>query len=291
MRKGVDKFDLRDDEWMMVEDELLRTAKMFTRHLHLAEYERMKADMEERTKHSTPRPVVADAKPSVDGHFNRKAKEQMKTQKKALREINAAPAHDEDQVPRPKHTASITVTRPTGRPQRDLTTQRMKTNTKSASDSDDLDTPKYPAKHAATPNKLNPPRTETDSDSTPTEFVKPALPLNARARAKLRRPTPFDMWDDYTPNQPSPPSQTSPTTRKQGPSSAPKVRASTTIKPTVSIQPASTTVDLFSGLDYLKRDRLSKETSDRLAKRKAEREKETPSKSAKSIDDIPTFLF
>ncbi|KAF1956075.1 hypothetical protein CC80DRAFT_516353 [Byssothecium circinans] len=99
MDKGVDKFDLRDDEWMMVEDELLQTAKLFTRHLHLAEYDRMKADIDEKKlrNEKTPRPVVPGAKPSIVGQFKKKAEKQSKVQKAFF---DAEDESEEEESPR-----------------------------------------------------------------------------------------------------------------------------------------------------------------------------------------------
>jgi len=43
----MDGYD-QDDKWVMVEDEFLETAKLFTRHLHHAEYQRLKLLAKER---------------------------------------------------------------------------------------------------------------------------------------------------------------------------------------------------------------------------------------------------
>jgi hypothetical protein len=308
MRKGVDKFDLRDDEWMMVEDELLQTAKMFTRHLHLAEYERMKAEMEERTKQSAARPVVPDAKPSDEGRFKQKAREQKRTQKKALRDLFAATSDDEEEDDSTKiqHADPQTAIVTTNTPRKNPAIQRVNPHHKSASDSDDLDVPRRSTKPAVTADKVESSAADIDPKQTPSKFVKPALPLNARARAKLRRPTPFDMWDDFVPNRPSSPPKSgtsatphsSSTTKVQAPAMQPTLScASTSSSPSTSTLPSPRTKsparssDLFGDLDFPKRGGLSSETSYRLAKRKAEKEKDAPSKSNKSVDDIPTFLF
>ncbi|RDA96239.1 hypothetical protein CP533_1746 [Ophiocordyceps camponoti-saundersi (nom. inval.)] len=59
-----------DDRYRMVEDELLRTARLFTIHLHRAEYERQKAQAKAQhaaTIREMERPVVGD--PSVSAHL------------------------------------------------------------------------------------------------------------------------------------------------------------------------------------------------------------------------------
>ncbi len=65
MRTGVSKFDLWDDEWMMVEDEFLETAKLFTRHLHIAEYDRLKETIEAKKKEAEKEMKTATSKNSV----------------------------------------------------------------------------------------------------------------------------------------------------------------------------------------------------------------------------------
>jgi len=53
MRNGYDA----DDLWIMVEDEFLATAKLFTQHLHHAEYQRLKRQAEDLDAGNITRPV------------------------------------------------------------------------------------------------------------------------------------------------------------------------------------------------------------------------------------------
>ncbi|GAB7338679.1 hypothetical protein MBLNU457_5404t1 [Dothideomycetes sp. NU457] len=53
MREGY----AADDLWIMVEDEFLATAKLFTQHLHHAEYQRLKKQAEENRAGNIARPV------------------------------------------------------------------------------------------------------------------------------------------------------------------------------------------------------------------------------------------
>lgn len=53
MREGY----AADDSWIMVEDEFLATAKLFTQHLHHAEYQRLKKQAEEHRAGNIARPV------------------------------------------------------------------------------------------------------------------------------------------------------------------------------------------------------------------------------------------
>ncbi|KAF2638089.1 hypothetical protein P280DRAFT_471750 [Massarina eburnea CBS 473.64] len=252
MDKGVDKFDLRDDEFMMVEDELLQTAKLFTRHLHLAEYEKMKTEIEEKKSRNekTPRPVVVGVKPSIEGQFKKKAHEQAKAQNTFF---DAEDASEQEE-------SSMRQAAMTNR-----TIPSTKTRVNNGSDSDDLDAPqpptttKYTAPLKPPPKQLSRPA-ESTAELPSSSFVKPALPAlsnaNARARARARaarmnRPSSLiDEWDGFKPND------TSPARR----SSSPVKHAA--------------------------------EDSDRFAKRKAEKGKEARSKAQKmEADDIPTFMF
>ncbi|EUC50134.1 hypothetical protein COCMIDRAFT_82736 [Bipolaris oryzae ATCC 44560] len=95
MHDAISKFDLRDDEWMMVEDEFLETAKLFTRHLHIAEYEKLKEMIEEKKKGAdVPRPVVPNAKMSDIGTMKDRAKVQEQKQKRALQDVFASQEDD-----------------------------------------------------------------------------------------------------------------------------------------------------------------------------------------------------
>ena len=86
MREGFDN----DDIYVMVEDEFLATASMFTRHLHEAEYARRKKQA--RMKNATAvsgiaRPTDAKSEMSVERKMNTKAKIAWTKQKTALDQI------------------------------------------------------------------------------------------------------------------------------------------------------------------------------------------------------------
>ncbi|PVI08558.1 hypothetical protein DM02DRAFT_607946 [Periconia macrospinosa] len=225
MDSGVNKFDLRDDEWIMVEDEFLQTAKLFTRHLHLAEYERMKSTIDEK-KSNISRPVVLNATPSSKGKFALKAEEQTKAQQRALEDVDigllktarkpvkSAPAHD-------------------------------------SSDSDDLDAP----------------------------------------RKRVYKGT--DLYNDKPLNHSKPPHTNKPSNHARPPNTDKSPISINNNPPTTPVPTLgrSRARDLWSEVDdsVPKRTMLSKETSNRLAKRKADREAQ---KKAKKPDvEIPTFMF
>ncbi|KAJ8109044.1 hypothetical protein OPT61_g7747 [Boeremia exigua] len=280
MRKGASKFDLRDDEWMMVEDEFLETAKLFTRHLHIAEYDRLKEAIEAKKKEvEIARPVVAGAERSVEGAMRERAKAQDRKQK-AIRDVFASQgdSSEDDRASRRTKPKKAPLT--------------MKPRPASDTDSDDLDAPRPLKPRIATPTisehqPTPPPRPETLS------FVRPA-PRPAAAATKSRaRPsklTPFDMLDEYTPpknagsreNYYSRPASPNPSSR---PISLPPAR---TVKPRQSLG----SLDDWEATNN--DGGVSKEIADRIAKRKAARAREgegAQKKRATRLDDIPTFLF
>lgn len=312
MLTGVDKFDLCDDEWMMVEDELLQTAKLFTQHLHLAEYETLKKKMEELRKENAARPVVPNAKPSVEGHFKRKAQEQAEKQRKALRAVISTHESDSEGDEEPQR-AVPNRSAPSFPPPRPLSTARATATSRplqrsgdvrhgTASDSDDLDAPKRPpiAKLSDIPPKAPP---KAPAHTTPGKrsevFVKPAIPSKSpRKPARGQRRNLWDNWDELTatpkssiptPSPSHPPYKASSSTKTVGPttnqqSSSPP----TAFHTSVPLKRPGTTLD-DDDLNAPRRNQLAKDTADRIARRKADKDREE--KKKQKYDDIPTFLF
>ncbi|CAI6247371.1 unnamed protein product [Periconia digitata] len=254
MDRGVNRFDLRDDEWIMVEDEFLQTAKLFTRHLHLAEYERMKTTIGQK-RGNISRPTVQDARPSIEGEFKLRAEEQQKSHEKAIKNVD------------------MSLVKPTyGSFKKPISTKRNAKNiggslsvpaenNMDTSDSDDLDIPrKRPF------NKRIVPNSKSDPDT-----VKPSLPGPSFMDTRASNTTKFNLEK---------PNQTDAT--KQA-----AVRPE--IKEPVLTQTTRTS-ECRTGASISKRTG-SKEVSERLAKRKAEREKEAKKKAKADEVEIPTFMF
>ncbi|KAL5116553.1 hypothetical protein ACEQ8H_005549 [Pleosporales sp. CAS-2024a] len=262
MRKGVSRFDLRDDEWMMVEDEFLETAKLFTRHLHIAEYERLKQSIEakKRDQVQVTRPVME--KPPVQ-----------------------ATRHDTD-TDTDTDTDHLDSSHPSRQPPSRLLPAKPPPACASAAG------PKSSAlPHAPTHNYP-----ATTTTTLPPSFVKPAVPAPQQQK-RLARKSRFhiDLLDDYyvPPAHPAhqdmvhPPAPV-PTQRVYDDAihapvpSAP--RPWPVKRPVSPLDKAASEDDARSSGSG-----LSRATAERLAKRKAEREKERKKKSVK-LDDIPTFL-
>lgn len=313
MRKGVSKFDLRDDEWMMVEDEFLDTAKLFTKHLHIAEYDRLKETIEAKKRElALARPVVAGAERSAEGALRAKAKAQEIRQKQAIRDVFASQGDSsEDDISsdrrRLNQTASTTV-----QPQ-----PRLFSKVPSDTDSDDLDArrlPKAKPTAAASASKptapipkpttpiakptapSSPPRVPNPTTST---FARPALPpapKPSRPRPNASRMTPFDMLDEYTPPPPSSARTQASTPQaakpRAQPTPSPRTSQPTTRNPPQPLRSQDITDD-WSPVPGS--STTSKEALARMAKRKAERAKGTAEKGEKGgsaqLDDMPTFLF
>lgn len=305
MRKGVSKFDLRDDEWIMVEDEFLETAKLFTRHLHIAEYDRLKASIEEKKREAeVARPVVEGAKRSVDGKMKERARVQENRQKKAIRDVFASQndSSEDDRASYRKKPSQGPST--TSKP---LPTTRVFQET----DSDDLDAPRPPKPGACPPTtttaaaplpatRQRPAYLQTSEPATE-YFVKPTVPAtkaSARSRARPSRMTPLDMLDEYTTptfDTRAPPMASSlnkPCSQSTSSShTSPRTSQSTSIR---AVKPRRS-IDLLDDLGSIKdTGGISKDVADRIAKRKAERAKSNDGKEKRrniGADDIPTFLF
>ncbi|KAF1968642.1 hypothetical protein BU23DRAFT_540904 [Bimuria novae-zelandiae CBS 107.79] len=322
MLTGIDKFDLRDDEWMMVEDELLQTAKLFTQHLHLAEYETLKAKMEEHRKAATARPVVADAKLSVEGQFKLKAREQAQNQKKAVREAYSrrGDSSEDDEVPPPrvvstKFKSSLPSAKPASMARslgnaRPLPTSKT-VSSKTASDSDDLDAPKRPPIETSRPSvaTAKPPEGKAPAKE-PSSFKKPAMPSRVQTKpARGQRRNLWDDWDELTADSKATvPEPSHPKTSHRVPSPTKPASLFTTSRPASSSKPVHTPTASRTGnglpraaklstnieLDPADiatplRNPLAKETADWPVKRKADKERDDKKKP--KYDDIPTFLF
>ncbi|USP74275.1 uncharacterized protein yc1106_01549 [Curvularia clavata] len=317
MRKSVSKFDLRDDEWMMVEDEFLETAKLFTRHLHIAEYERLKEIIEEKKKGAVSRPVVANAKMSTVGTMKSKAESQEQQQKKAIRDVFAS-QDDEREKTRTMSSTHVTYNKST--PLSSITKRALADSPKPrpraapGSDSEDLDTLRRPIKPRleaiTTPSpKINNPAGGLNGVSSPTPitkissptFIKPAPPQAVtKARSRISRATPFEMLDDWVPKK-----SQYPASPEQPIKSPATPRTPATTKPSRSFDPFDNakhsvhvrSTSFSSGTKVQQKGSeaggRSEDLEARLAKRRADREKNDRDKKRKTLnaDDIPTFLF
>ncbi len=88
-----------DDAWVMVEDEFLETAKIFTRHLHHAEYQRMKdaARLQNASKaHSISRPVDSRTTLSAGATKRIEAAKMSAAQEQAVEAVLDQDSSDED---------------------------------------------------------------------------------------------------------------------------------------------------------------------------------------------------
>ena len=280
---------------MMVEDEFLETAKLFTRHLHIAEYDRLKESIDAKKQEAElARPVVAGAKRSVEGAMKERAKAKEAKQKQAIRDVFISQGgSDEDDITscRPRTSnAMVTAVKP-----------RAANYETQETDSDDLDARRTPKPNVTANNPTAgskpQPALPAETKSITSSFARPALPATAKtlkSRSRPSRMTPFDMLDEYAlpkpdtrepqavaphdkpRSQPKPPNHSSPQT------------AHGVVSDTEKCRPSLGDVD-----DWVSDSTVSKEVADRLSKRKAERAKEGGGngKTTTRLEDIPTFLF
>lgn len=305
MLKGVSKFDLRDDEWMMVEDEFLETAKLFTKHLHIAEYDRLKETIEAKKKEvALARSVVAGAERSAEGALREKAKAQEIRQKQAIRDVFASQGDSsEDDIS--SHRPGLNKPTPT------TVKPRLSSKVPSDTDSDDLDARHLPKAKSTAPAPVTNPDVQSSPPhisapaAPPPPFAKPPPPPSKtpRPRPNASRITPFDMLDAYTPPTPSG-RKTQATTaqdvqpRSQSTSSShssPRTSEAATPKPTQARRSSDITDDWGPTPGSSTR---SKEVADRIARRMADRAKgntdqanQKKKETSTQLDDIPTFLF
>lgn len=330
MLTSVDKFDLRDDEWMMVEDELLQTAKLFTQHLHLAEYETLKTKIEEQKNIVTPRPVVAGAKLSAEGQMKVKAKEQIFEQRKAMKKVLSAQDHSSDTEPPPssplppppppRFASSKLVSSVPPRTTKSWNSTRplpnfktVSTSNKDGSDSDDLDVPSKPTTTKSRPTGQNirhPPPLDQAAEKPSEVLKKPATPDHTRNKpSRGQRRNLWDDWDELTfDSKTSPPKPFFSTTpqRVRSPSKAPRTsstpRASSPGKPMHTPTPTRTGHGFPTSIKGSKNSPLDvevDETPSKLAsiigaQGRPERRKVDRKKEKtddSKFDDIPTFLF
>jgi hypothetical protein len=297
MRTAVSRFDLRDDEWMMVEDDLLETAKLFTHHLRVEDYKIIEQGIEAKkkgiaTSPAAVRPVVAGATLSAEGTLKEKARVQSEKQRRAFRDV-FTPQDEDDE-----HQASAR-TQVAGRP--------SVIPASSDTDSDDLDAPLRPSRSMdQRPTTLDP-RSSTPSTSIPIgpraaerpkpSFVKP-IPASRISAPRLKhssghRAMPFDLLDDYLPKA------------NRSAAAAAAEREEQTTPVTETLLSSRSNDKPPRGIDIKKRPRRSTQlleewdagkadegteainTQGRYTKEKSSGKR----KAADAADDIPTFLL
>jgi hypothetical protein len=298
MRMAVSRFDLRDDEWRMVEDDLLETAKLFTHHLRVEDYKMIEQGIEAKKKGiatgpAAVRPVVAGATLSAEVTLKEKARVQSEKQRRAFRDVFTS--RDEDD----EHTASAR-TQAAGRP--------SVIPASSDTDSDDLDAPLRPSRSMAQrPTTLNP-RSSTPPMSMPIgpqaaerpkpPFTKP-IPAPRSSAPRLKnssghRAMPFDMLDDYLPkaNRSATAAAAAEREEETTPTTETLVQSRSNDKPPrridVNKRPRRST-QLLEEWDAGKADEGTEviNTQGRHTKEKSSGKR----KAADAADDIPTFLL
>jgi hypothetical protein len=290
MRMALSRFDLRDDEWMMVENELLETANLFTHHLHMAEYKIIQQNIEQKKKRidtgpMAARSVVVGAGLSAEGALKERVRVQDERQRRAFRDV-FAPRDEDDEPQSPARTEVVEIP--------------SITPASSDTDSDDLDAPLRPSRSTAS----RPTAPGSISSTSPTSksfgpratnhisspFTKPTpAPQTIVPRLKNRslyRATPFDMLENYLPKG-SHSSTVAAATTETHPQPTPIEKPSRV--PSLGRKPRRS-VQLLEEWDFKKAhgsSEVANETQGRLTKEKGSGKR----KAANIGDDIPTFLL
>jgi hypothetical protein len=105
MKPGLDQ----DDIWIMVEDELQATASLFTRHLHAAEYKRLKhlAKTRNTTASDDLAPASISAAASNETKIKAKAIVQEARQKSILKDLAPSDSSDSEPWTQDTHLAAL----------------------------------------------------------------------------------------------------------------------------------------------------------------------------------------
>ncbi|OCL12727.1 hypothetical protein AOQ84DRAFT_360383 [Glonium stellatum] len=307
MKDGVDA----DDAWVMVEDEFLETANLFTQHLHHAEYQRLKQLVKTQSESVTrkiTRPVVSNAK--VDRETAKRMEAEAKSS--AQRELLQVIANSEEETPwmqdprlaglmnHPPVSSTLLASR-TG----------VKSNTRAAAGFAKAHPSPPPRisheKYMPTSSKLQlsglaglareierPDASDNDSED---------LNNSSHFRAPLKKPRNMDRpqvqsfesisTPQHKPHRDRSPSPTSTSKRITAPRIPSAKAPSSLLTPKPRSGPSRTSaMDLLDEFDFPSRKTSSSGCEDRAAKQKAESAKKEPEQKRKSVllEEIPTFL-
>ncbi|KAF2804847.1 uncharacterized protein BDZ99DRAFT_502294 [Mytilinidion resinicola] len=298
MKEGIGA----DDDWMMVEDEFLATATLFTKHLHQAEYARL------RKLHVETKPTAGGMPTLQNGKMPAETKNRLSAEAKATAQWNLIqksfgyeegehPSSPErsnlrglTKGPPPSAVLSANPRQPKPKPRRDSSPpqRRRETTTTSARQSNR-------SILAGAAKELNGISASDDSDdldapARPRQSAKPAM---SRAQKCFGGPNTSKSLPLSPPQRPPDPQPL--TSRKPLPSSA-------TSKPI-----SSSRLSTSDFLDDFKPRKSQKSTGSlvitqhpeppddlmsRIAKRRAERARKQADEKKKSVllEEIPTFL-
>ena len=305
MKEGVDG----DDAWVMVEDEFLGTANLFTQHLHRAEYQRLKelvGTQNELVTRNITRPVVSDAKVVGETAKRMEADAKSNSQRKVLQAITKGkedtPWMQDPRLAglmnRPPASSALLASR-TG----------AKANTRAAAG--------FAKAHPSPPPRISREKfTSTSSKSRPSglaglarEIEKPDtsddddddddLDGPSHFRVPLRKPEKMHhprersfesaMTSQYKPHRGRPPDPALTLEGITAPHNS-STKASSALSST-SRPGRSSAIDLLDDFDFPKR-KTPFGYEERLAKQKSEKANKERGQKRKSLllEEIPTFL-
>lgn len=307
MKEGVDA----DDAWVMVEDEFLETANLFTQHLHRAEYQRLKelvGTQNESVMKNIMRPVASNTKVVGETAKRMEADAKSSSRRKVLQAITKGEADTPwMQDPRlsglmncPPASSALLASR-TG----------AKANTRAAAG--------FAKAHPSPPRVLQEKFTSTSSKSRPSglaglarEIERPNTSdddgdddLNgpSRFRVPLRKPKKMHhlrersfestRTSQYGPRRDRPPDPALTPEGFNAPRNSSTRASSSSLSRSMAGRPSrSSAIDLLDNFDFPER-KTPFEYKERLAKQKPEKANKERGEKRKSLllEEIPTFLI
>jgi hypothetical protein len=301
MKEGVDA----DDSWVMVEDEFLETANLFTQHLHRAEYQRLKelvGTQNESVMRNIMRPVASNTKVVGETAKRMEADAKSSFQRKVLQVITKGEA-DTPWMQDPR--LSGLMNRPPASSALLASRTGAKANTRAAAG--------FAKAHPSPPRVSQEKFTSTSSKSRPSgltglaqEIERPNtsdddgddddLDSPSRFRAPLRKPMKMHhprersfestRTSQYEPHRDRPPDLALTPEKFNAP------RNSSTRASLASRLGRSSAIDLLDDFDFPER-KTPFEYKERSAKQKPEKANKKRDEKRKSLllEEIPTFLI
>ncbi|KAJ9647944.1 hypothetical protein H2201_001311 [Coniosporium apollinis] len=318
MREGL----AADDIWIMVEDEFLETAKLFTQHLHHAEYKRLKdlAKAQNATAISNlSRPV--DGRTPLAGEAKRRveAETRLSAQKAAVQGVTGRDSEDEDDAPYMRDPCLAGLMMGRNEPTASLASVAgSKSNTRAAAGylktrppsprwasrqqrDEGLEQRKPREKSVSKPKLISPVTSEADDE----DLDAPPRPRTSH-ESSTRQATLVGANKDTlrTVQAKRPPDRTGATRKDIRSNPKADINGNDTFstssnRPSISTskQPAtqSSMTKISAGLDafdFPKRHALPSGVAERMAKRKVElaKQKNDDTHKSVSLNEIPTFL-
>lgn len=307
MKEGVDA----DDAWVMVEDEFLETANLFTQHLHRAEYQRLKElvrTQNESVMRNIMRPVASNTKVVGETAKRMEADAKSSSQRKVLQAITKGEADTpwmQDPrlaglMNRPPASSALLASRTGAKANTRAAAGFAKAHPSPPRVSQEKSTPtsskSRPSGLAGLAREIERPHTSDDDGDDdldgPSHF---RVPLGKPKKMHHPQERSFESTrtSQYEPHRDRPPD---PALTPEGftalRNSSTKASSSLSSRSMASRPGRSSAIDLLDDFDFPKR-KTPFGYGERLAKQKSEKASKERDEKRKSLllEEIPTFLI